>query len=62
MQKEYCGAILLGKHTHSEVMDVSHLLSAILAKKQLKITYGTRVEVDAYIHWADDPVDISFVI
>jgi hypothetical protein len=28
----------------------SHLLSTILAKKQPKIAYGTRVEVDAYSH------------
>ena len=28
-------------------------LSATLTKKQPKIIYGTNVEVDAYIHWAE---------
>jgi hypothetical protein len=27
----------------------------MLAKKKPKITYGSRVEVEAYIHWAEDP-------
>jgi len=43
-------------------MDISHLLSATLARKQLKITYRSRVEVDAYIHWAEDPVVLRFVL
>jgi hypothetical protein len=33
---------------HYGVRDISHLLSIMLAKKQLKITYATWVEVGAY--------------
>jgi hypothetical protein len=41
--------------------DVSYLLSAILTKKQLKITYLTRAKVEAYINWAEDQVVLRFV-
>jgi hypothetical protein len=42
--------------------DVSHLLSTMLSKRQPKIAYGTGEEVDAYIHWVADSVDVSFVL
>jgi hypothetical protein len=41
----------IGKNIHYRVVNISHLLSAMLAKKHPKIAYGIRVEVDAYIHW-----------
>jgi hypothetical protein len=34
----------------------------MLAKKKPKITYGSRVEVEAYIHWAEDPGVLRFVL
>jgi hypothetical protein len=43
-------------------MDISHHISAILAKKQPKIIYGARVEVDAYIHWAEESLVLRFVL
>ncbi len=35
-------------------MDMSHLRTKKLAKKHPKVTYGTRIVVDAYIHWTED--------
>jgi hypothetical protein len=43
-------------------MDISHLLSTVLAKKQPIIAYGIWIEVDAYIHWAEDPMVLRFVL
>jgi hypothetical protein len=54
--------ILLERTYTNRVIDTSHLLSAMLAKKKPKITYGSRVEVKAYIHWAEDPVVLRFVL
>jgi len=34
----------------------------MLAKKQLKTTKRTRVEVDAYIHWAENPVVLYLIL
>jgi hypothetical protein len=34
----------------------------MLAKKQQKIKYGTRDEVEAYIYWAEDLVILLFVL
>jgi membrane protein YqaA with SNARE-associated domain len=41
---------------------VHSFLSAILAKKQPKITYVAKLEVDAYIHWAEDPGVLCIVL
>ncbi len=43
-------------------MDILHQISASLTKNQPKIIYGARVEVDAYTHWAENPVDLLFVL
>ncbi len=60
--KRVLGIILLGKHT----LWINRYLESLIytisketaenyildqAKKQLKITYWTKVEVDTYIHW-----------
>ena len=34
----------------------------MLAKKQAKVAYGTRDEIEAYIYWTEDPVDLRFVL
>jgi hypothetical protein len=47
-QKEYLKNAV-GKCIYYGVRDISRLLSVMLAKKQSKITYRTRVEVDAYV-------------
>ncbi len=43
-------------------MDISHILSTMSANKQLKIIYGTKFEVDTYIHWAEDSVILRYVL
>jgi hypothetical protein len=55
-EKYYC------KEHDNSVKEISHLLLAMLAQKQPKITYGTRVEVDACIHWAENPLSLSVVL
>jgi hypothetical protein len=47
-QKKYLKKYYLKEHT-LWMMDISHLPSAMLAKKQPKITYRPKVEVDASI-------------
>ena len=47
-QKEYLESII-GVKIRYGVMDILHLLSETLVKRQQNITYGIRVEVDAYI-------------
>ncbi len=37
-----------------------HLLTAMLAKKQQKIIYGTSDEVEACNYWAEETVVLSF--
>jgi len=41
--------VLLERKIPFGIMDISHLLSGMLLKKQQSIIYGIRVEVDAYI-------------
>jgi putative transposase len=48
-QKEYLKKYYWKEHT-LWTDDIFHLLSAMLAKKQPEITYGTRGEVDTYIY------------
>lgn len=54
--------IFVGKKIYYRSMNILHLISTMLSKRQPKIAYGTGDEVDAYIHWVDDSVDVSFVL
>jgi len=42
-------------------MDISHLLLAMLTKKQTEITSETRIKVDAYIHLAENQTFFKLV-
>ena len=53
-QKEYLKIILL-QRIYIRIDGYFTASIGNVSKEEAEIAYGTRVEIDAYIHWAEDP-------